>query len=124
MKTNPTPPTNLTMKRHGWVIGLRPENVEEYKRLHAEVWPAVLEMIKACHISNYSIFLRVLDDGQPYLFSYLEYSGEDFDADMAKMATDPTTIRWWEVCKPCQKPLASRSKDEWWSTMAEVFHLD
>ncbi|MEI6278423.1 MAG: L-rhamnose mutarotase [Verrucomicrobiae bacterium] len=111
-------------KRHGWVIGLRPENIEEYKRLHAAVWPGVLEMIKACHISNYSIFLRRLDDGQPYLFSYLEYSGGDFAADMAKMAADPTTKRWWEVCTPCQKPLDSRDAGEWWSTMEEVFHLD
>ena len=43
---------------------------------------------------------------------------------MAKMAADPTTQRWWSVCKPCQQPLADRAPDEWWSAMEEVFHQD
>ncbi|MCX6910215.1 MAG: L-rhamnose mutarotase [Verrucomicrobia bacterium] len=112
------------MKRFGWVIGLRPEKVEEYKRLHAAAWPDVLKMIKACNIRNYSIYFRRLDDGKPYLFSYLEYTGSDFAADMAKMAADPVTQRWWSFCKPCQAPLASRAEGEWWSDMEEVFHAD
>jgi len=112
------------MKRYGWVIRLQAEKIEEYKRLHANVWPGVLRMIKACNIQNYSIYLRQLDDGQFYLFSYLEYVGSDFAADMAKMAADPETQRWWDVCKPCQQPLTSRREGEWWSDMDEVFHLD
>jgi len=112
------------MKRYGWVIRLQAEKIEEYKRLHANVWPGVLRMIKACNIQNYSIYLRQLDDGQFYLFSYLEYVGSDFAADMAKMAADPETQRWWDVCKPCQLPLTSRREGEWWSEMEEVFHLD
>ena len=46
------------MKRYGWVIGLRSEKIDEYKRLHAAAWPGVLQMIKECHIQNYSIYLR------------------------------------------------------------------
>jgi len=112
------------MKRYGWVIGLRPEKVAEYKRLHAAVWPAVLKMIKECNIQNYSIYLRQLDDGRYYLFSYLEYKGTDFSADMAKMAADPVTQEWWQHCKPCQVPLLDRAEGEWWVNMEEVFHLD
>ena len=41
-----------------------------------------------------------------------------------EMAADPETQRWWDVCKPCQQPLASRREGEWWSEMEEVFHLD
>ena len=106
------------------VIGLRPEKIAEYKKLHAAVWPDVLQMIQQCHIRNYSIYLRQLDDGQHYLFSYFEYTGRDFAADMAKMAADPETQRWWAVCKPCQNPLANRAEGEWWADMEEVFHLD
>ncbi|HEY5914571.1 MAG TPA: L-rhamnose mutarotase, partial [Verrucomicrobiae bacterium] len=58
------------MKRYGMVLGLRAEKVEEYKRLHAAVWPDVLKRIKECNIGNYSIYLRRLDDGRHYLFSY------------------------------------------------------
>jgi L-rhamnose mutarotase len=112
------------MKRYGMVLALRPEKVAEYKKLHAAAWPDVLKMIGECQIRNYSIYLRTLDDGQPYLFSYFEYTGADFAADMARMAADPTTQRWWALCKPCQKPLANRAPDDWWSGMEEVFHTD
>ena len=107
------------MERRGSVIKVRPEKIEEYKRLHVAVWPTVLEMIRACNIRNYSIFLK---DG--YLFSYFEYVGRDFGADMKKMAADPNTQRWWELTNPCQEPLATRAKDEWWASMEEVFHYD
>ncbi len=112
------------MKRYGMVIGLRPEKIEEYKRLHAAVWPGVLKMIGQCNIRNYSIYLRQLDDGQYYLFSYFEYLGADFAVDMAQMAADPTTQKWWSFCEPCQKPLQQRAPGEWWSVMEEVFHSD
>lgn len=107
------------MKRYGQVIAVRPEKLEEYKRLHANAWPGVLKMIKDCHLQNYSIYYK---DG--LLFSYYEYVGTDYEADMAKMAADPETQRWWDVCKPCQQPLPTRSEGEWWSDMEEVFHLD
>jgi L-rhamnose mutarotase len=112
------------MKRYGMVIGVHAEKLDEYKRLHSAVWPDVLKMIKQCHIQNYSIYLRRLDDGQHYLFSYFEYSGADFAGDMARMAADPTTQRWWAACMPCQKPLSGRFTGEWWSGMEEVFHQD
>jgi len=112
------------MQRHGWVIALKEEKIEEYKRLHAAVWPEVLKMIRDCNIRNYSIYLRKLPDGRHYLFSYLEYVGVDFDGDMAKMAADATTQKWWAVCKPCQEPFPDLAADEWWADTEEVFHLD
>ena len=112
------------MKRYGMVIGLKPEMIAEYRKLHAAVWPDVLKMIADCNIRNYSIYLRRLPDGKHYLFSYFEYTGADFAADMAKMAADPTTQKWWDVCMPYQEPLPDRAESEWWADMEEVFHCD
>ena len=112
------------MQRCGSVIEVKPGKLEEYKRLHAAAWPGVLRMIKACNIANYSIYLRKFPDGRHYLFSYFEYTGGDFAADMARMAADPETQRWWAVCEPCHEPFADRAPDEWWAGMEEVFHLD
>ena len=112
------------MKRYGMILGLRPEKAAEYKQLHAAVWPDVLKKIRECRIRNYSIYLGRLDDGQYYLFSYFEYIGGDFAADMARMAADSATQRWWSLCEPCQRPLANRAPGEWWANMEEVFHLD
>lgn len=112
------------MKRYGMVIGLKEEKMDEYKRLHAAVWPGILKTIKECNIRNYSIFLHKLDDGRHYLFSTFEYNGTDFHADMEKMAADPTTQKWWALCKPCQEPIEAREEGEWWAKMEQVFHCD
>lgn len=112
------------MQRYGQVIGLREEKLDEYKRLHTAAWPEVLNRIKACNIQNFSIFLRQLPDGKHYLFSYFEYTGNDFQSDSAKIAADPKTQEWWTLTEPCQEPLDSREEGEWWANMEEVFHLD
>ena len=112
------------MKRYGSVIGVREGKIEEYKRLHAAVWPEVLATITACRIRNYTIYLRQMPDGKHYLFSTFEYVGDDYVADMAKMAADPKTQEWWSVCTPCQDPLPDRAEGEWWAGMEEVFHCD
>jgi L-rhamnose mutarotase len=83
------------------------------------VWPGVLERIAKSSIKNYSVFHK-----EGWLFSYFEYWGDDFDADMRLMAADPDTRRWWAIMEPMQDPLPSRAPGEWWARMEEVFHLD
>ena len=107
------------MQRHGQLIRVRPERLEEYKRYHAAVWPEVLATIRACNIRNYTIFFK---DG--LLFAYFEYVGQDFAADMARMVADPKTQEWWSIMQPMQQPLETRAPGEWWAEMEEVFHTE
>ena len=107
------------IKRYGWVIKVKPEKLDYYKDLHANPWPLVNKILKECNIQNYSIYYR---DG--LLFSYLEYTGTDFDADMKKMAADSTTRLWWKETNPCQEPVGSAEEGVWWADMEEVYHLD
>ncbi|MEM0905825.1 MAG: L-rhamnose mutarotase [Pseudomonadota bacterium] len=109
------------MERMGMVIGIAAEDIPEYKRLHADVWPDVLSRLSASNIKNYSIYLR---EPENLLFSTWEYHGSDFAADMKAIADDEATQRWWAVCNPMQRPLSTRAEDEWWAMMEEVFHLD
>ena len=109
----------MRMKRYGMVIGLKPEFEEAYRVAHSAVPSEVLRTIEECNIRNYSIFLR-----NSVLYSYFEYIGADFSADMAKMAADPKTQEWWKLVGPMQLPLESRAKGEWWASMEEVFHFD
>jgi L-rhamnose mutarotase len=106
-------------RRFGQMIQLKPESAGEYLFHHKAVWPGVLEMIKTCHISNYSIYFK-----DNYLFACFEYTGNDFEADMEIMAADEETQRWWDVVKPLMEPLESRNPGEFWADMQEVFHLD
>jgi len=105
--------------RKGSVIKVKPEKLDYYKMLHANPWESVDSMLKVCNIRNYSIYYR---DG--YLFSYLEYTGESWEEDMAKLAADSATQAWWELTDPCQEPVESATEDEWWAYLEEVYHLD
>jgi L-rhamnose mutarotase len=106
------------MQRFGQLIGLKPDQIEAYERLHAETWPEVLAMIAECHMHNYTIFRHGTQ-----LFAYFEYTGDDFEADMAKMAADPKTLEWWSITDLMQVPLEGREPGEW-TDMKEVFHTD
>ncbi len=109
------------MQRMGSVLGIRPEAIAEYKRIHADVWPEVLATIAACNIRNYTIFLK---EPENLLFAYFEYHGTDWAADTAKMAADPKMQEWWTICEPMQAPLPTRKEGEWWAQMENVFHVD
>ena len=114
----------VKVQRFGMVTGLKPEKMAYYKKLHAAVWPGVLKKIKDCNIHNYSIYLQKID-GKYFLFSYFEYTGTDFNGDMAKMAADSTTQRWWKETNPAQNPLPeAASQKKIWQNMEEVFHTN
>ena len=109
------------MRRMGMCLRLKPGAVAEYKRLHASVWPGVLDRIRASRIRDYTIFLK---EPENILFGTWEYHGDDFAADMAAMADDAVTQDWWRVCMPLQEPFEVRAPGEWWAMMESVFHLD
>jgi L-rhamnose mutarotase len=111
------------MKRYGMVTGLKPEKIAYYKELHASVWEGVLKQIKECNIQNYVIYFQEIE-GKYYLFSHFEYTGNDFEADMSRMAQDEETRRWWAETDPCQLPLPdAASQGQIWTQMEEVFFI-
>ena len=111
------------MKRVGQVIHLKPEHYAEYARIHASVWPEVLDTIHKANIRNYSIY-----HWNGTLFAYFEYVGADFEADMANIAADPKTREWWQFTDPMQAPVQGNSSGSteggWWTDMEELFHTD
>lgn len=109
------------MKRYAMTIGLKPDCIDEYKRIHAEVWPTVLATLSKHNIKNYSIFLQ---EPENRLFGVYEYHGTDHAADQAGIAADPETQRWWDITDPMQVPREGRASGEWWAMLEEVFHLD
>lgn len=111
-------------QRFGSVIGVKADEIERYKTLHAAVWPSVSRMLRESNIRNYSIYLRRMPDGNHYLFSYFEYTGNDLKGDMARLTADPEIKRWWKETDPLQIPLPDRKDGEWWASMEEVFHQD
>ncbi len=97
----------MEIKRIGSVIGVKPDQIAEYERIHADVWPGVLATLKRANVTKFSIFRH-----ENMLFSYMEYSGSDYESDMAMIAADPITQDWWKVTAPMQNPVPQKSLKE------------
>lgn len=105
------------MQRMAFVTRVRPDKLAEYRALHAHPWASVLQALRQHGITNYSIHHA---DG--LLFGYYEYVGDDYDSDLAAIAQDPETQRWWSLTDPCQEPLASANSGAW-TRMENLFYM-
>jgi len=113
----------MPVRRLAQTIKLKPEYVEEYIKIHAAVWPSVLERIAKCNIHDYSIFY---DEKSGILFASFKYTGDNYEADMQQMKDDPETLRWWEVTDKMQESQdggKSSKEGQWWRELKEVFYV-
>jgi L-rhamnose mutarotase len=105
-------------KRIGMVIGLKPEKIAKYTKLHTGDQCVVRDLLTKYHMRNFSIFLHSID-GKAYEFGYYEYTGEDYEGDMAKMAAEPRNQAWLKVTDAMQVPLTGEKS---WAMMEQVFY--
>jgi L-rhamnose mutarotase len=106
------------IKQVGMVVGIKPDRIAEYTRLHTGDNCPVRDLLNKYHMHNFSIFLHQID-GRWYEFGYYEYTGDDFEGDMAKLAAEPRNQEWLKVCDPMQIPLKGEKS---WATMERVFY--
>ena len=106
-----------TGKRFGHLIRLKPEYKERYIVLHAHPFPGLTDQLRTSGLRNYSIFHH---DG--LLFSFYEYVGADYEADMAAVAENETVQDWWTLTDSMQETLASVDSDLWWMPINEIWH--
>ena len=109
----------IPLRRIAALIGLVEEHADAYLSHHGDVWPEVLDALRRANVTNSSIYRH-----GDLLVSYLEYRGTDYEADMACLAEDPATQRWWEIMMPMQRTLRTTPEDPWWTELEEVFHLE
>ena len=121
--TTNSPPEEVKkeVKRVGMVIKIKPECIEEYKAIHSDSNDGVRDLLIEANMRNFSIFLHQLDDGNWYEFGYYEYTGDDFEGDMAKLDKHTRNIEWLKVCDPMQIPLEGY---ESWAEMEQVYFND
>jgi L-rhamnose mutarotase len=104
------------IRRIGMVIGLKEEFIEDYRKLHDG--PGVRDLLRAYNILNFNIFLQKMPDGKFYEFAYYEYHGKDYEADLAKLATEPRNIAWLKQTDATQTPLENCRS---WAVMERIF---
>ena len=108
----------MAMKRICWLLKVRSDRIEEYKELHRNVWPDLLQALRDTGWTNYSLYLR--EDG--LLIGYLET--EDFQAALDGMAKLEVNSRWQAVAGPLFEQLVGARPDQSMEVLEEVFHLD
>ena len=105
------------MKRICFVLYVKPDRLDEYKRRHRSVWPEMLNALRETGWNNYSLFLR--DDGM--LIGYLET--EDFERARAGMASREVNDRWQSEMKDFFVQPQGLTPDRAMQPLEEVFHL-
>jgi L-rhamnose mutarotase len=105
-------------QRIGMVIGIKPDRIAEYTKLHTGDNCVVRDLLSKYHMENFSIFIHEIE-GKWYEFGYYEYTGDDYEADMAKLSAEPRNQAWLEVCDATQIPLKGEKS---WAKMKSVFY--
>ena len=106
------------MQRVCFLLKVRPEKIDEYRRRHAAVWPEMLDALRQTGWHNYSLFLR--SDG--LLVGYVETP--DFERARAGMQEHPVNARWQAEMAPFFESLQGGAADASMVPLTEVFHLD
>jgi L-rhamnose mutarotase len=99
-------------------LSVRPDRLEEYKARHREVWPEMLDALRATGWRNYSLFLR----GDGLLIGYLEC--EDFAAAQRAMEETGVNARWQAEMAPFFELPAGSRPDTGFMRLEEIFHTD
>ena len=107
------------MQRVGFILKVRADRMEEYRKHHEEVWPEMLDALRRTGWHNYSLFMK--EDGT--LFGYVE-TAESFQSSLAGMAEEEVNARWQEFMAPYFEGLEGARADEMMLELEEVFHLD
>ena len=106
-------------KTIGMVIGLKQDQVEAYKKVHADSNHGVRDLLNKYHMHNFSIFLHKFDNEKYYLFGYYEYTGDNYEEDMAALDKEDRNIKWLLMTDPMQIPFEGKNS---WSTMERVYY--
>jgi len=105
------------MERVCFLLKVKAERLDEYKRRHESVWPEMRQALHETGWDNYSLFLRA--DG--LLVGYLET--DDFASALRGMASREVNERWQRDMGPFFEALDGKRPDEGMLRLEEIFHL-
>ena len=108
----------MGIQRYGMAVRLQDDKRQFYIDNHANPWPEVIQELKKIKVQNYSIFLK-----EDFIFGYLEYTGNDFDGDMAKMEKIPIIKQWTKLMIDCFNPFPNNKDNESWAMMDQIFFM-
>ncbi|HZO99131.1 MAG TPA: L-rhamnose mutarotase [Terriglobales bacterium] len=98
------------MERKAWLLRVKEGKEEEYRRVHAAVWPELIEAARQAGLRNHSCFL----EGRRVI-AYVE--ADDIDAAFRKLLATDVKKQWDQAMSSILEETDS-------SSFEEVFHFD
>lgn len=107
------------MKRIGFLLKVKQDKIDEYKKIHKNVWPEMQEALSRTGWYNYSLFMR--EDG--LLFGYFE-TPDSLQNALDGMSKEEINTKWQEMMAPFFESVSGGRADEILIELEEVFHMD
>jgi len=101
--------------RVAFKMNMFPGMEAEYTKRHDEIWPELVDLLKATGISEYSIFLDAQTNA---LFGFLKLADQET---MDRLPENPVMRRWWDYMKDIMESNADGSPVS--IPLKEVFFL-
>lgn len=101
-------------ERSGFVLHVRPERIDDYLAAHRDVWPGMLDALRAAGVRNYTIFR----DGST-VFGYFE--ADDLRAAARHLAAAEVNTRWQDAMAEL---LEDRVPDGGPPALEQIFRMD
>ena len=117
---NPKLPAGGTIKRTAMISHLRPEFAEQYKKNHANPWPAVIKDLRNAGIDRFSIFI---EENTNTLFGYIETKeGVEIPKDPLTDEDKAKTKEWGEFADKALQPF-NKENNSIWQPMESIFFM-
>lgn len=106
------------MQRVGFLMKVRKNKLEEYKKHHQSVWPEMIGALQRNGWGNYSLFAT--EDG--HVFGYFE-AAESFGHSLDGMSKEDANLKWQKFMAPYFENLTGRP-DQSLVQLDQVFYLE
>jgi L-rhamnose mutarotase len=96
-------PLKTGAKRYTHIVEIKADKVDACKKLHAAPPADAAAHYKAANTRNMTFFFKELG-GKPYVISYCEYVGSDYEGDIALMASNDAMKEWCKALADTMVP--------------------
>jgi L-rhamnose mutarotase len=112
------------MKRVGMTWRVKPAHWEEYKQIHLNPWPELIQAIQEVGIHNYSIFAFPQKDSTQGIrvFAYLEVEGDDVYEALNTLAKTGVKKKWDEEVGIWVSPEAEEGSGVQFMELETIFY--
>ena len=105
------------MERAGYMLRVKPGKESEYREVHRNVWPELIQAARAAGLRHHTVFMK----GR-ILFLYIE--AENLERSLREYVGSPVKAQWDRLMEEYFESEAEDDFEHGLGAMDEVFHFD